>query len=383
MARLGLVLSGGGARGAYQAGVLLAIAEIRSQNPELSGFRVLTGVSAGAINVAYLAAHYENELEAARELAQLWKTISSEQVFRTDPISLGRIGAGWLADTTLGALRKRKRARSLLDTEPLRELISKRVPFQKIPENISAGHFDAFAVMALNYSTAHSISFIQSSQPGLGWTRSRRRSEDADINTDHIMASAAIPLFFPPVRVQNDYFGDGCLRNTAPLSSAVHLGSDRLMVISVRRPEEKAKHVAAGLEPSIARVLGVMLNALLMDAIEFDMERLARINSTLDYIPASTRQDLQLKKVSSLWIRPSEDIGFLASGQFDRLPTVVRYLMAGLGSSNEASELTSYLLFDPDYCGKLVDLGYQDAWAQSEEIIRFLSEGAAPDRSVG
>lgn len=371
--KVGLVLSGGGARGAYQAGVLQAIAEIRAQYPECRQIRVITGVSAGAINAAFMAANCDAELEAVQRMTRMWRALTSEQVFRTDAFSLGRIGLKWLTDATFGSLKKRKQAKSLLDTSPLCELLEKHIRFERIPEHIAAGRLGGFAVTALNYSTSHSISFVDARSEYQTWDRTRRRSEATTIGVNHVMASAALPLFFPPVAVDDGFFGDGSLRNTAPLSPAIHLGAGKVIVISVRRPEEKAKFVSTGGEPSIARVLGVMLNALMMDATEFDMERLQRINSTLTHVPSSIRNDLHLRRIDSLWLRPSEDIGFLASGQFDKLPPVVRYLMAGIGNSKESSELTSYLLFDPEYCGKLVELGYKDGWAQVDEIRAFLS----------
>ncbi len=371
--KIGLVLSGGGARGAYQAGVLQAIAEIRAEHPECRPIRVITGVSAGAINAAFMAANCDDELQAATRMAGMWRRLTSDQVFRTDAFSLGRIGLKWLTDATFGSLKKRKQARALLDTAPLRELLERHIPFDRVHQHLAAGRLDAFSVTALNYSTSHSISFVQTLAPYDPWDRARRRNENAKIGASHVMASSAIPLFFPPVRVGDGWFGDGSLRNTAPLSPAVHLGAGKVIVVSVRRPDEKAKHIATGGEPSIARVLGIVLNALLMDSTEYDMERLARINQTLDLVPSRTRGETQLRKIDSLWLRPSEDIGFLALDQFHKLPPVMKYLMSGLGNSRESAELTSYLLFDPDYCGKLVDLGHKDGWAHAERLRHFLS----------
>ncbi len=370
--KVGLVLSGGGARGAYQAGVLKAIAEIRKSSPECQPIKVITGVSAGAINAAYAASYADSDYEAALKLTEFWKNMTSDRVYRSDPFSLGQIALKWLWDTILGSFKSRTKARSLLDTRPLHELI-KTIKFDRIQLMLDQGHLDAFAVSALNYATAHSISFVQAREKIEMWFRARRKGEFASINADHVMASAALPLFFPPVGVGGEWFGDGSLRNTAPLSPAIHLGAGKLIVISVRRPEDKARYVQNQDEPSIARVLGVMLNALLMDAVDYDMERLTRINSTLEHIPVQTRTELNLRTVDHLWIRPSEDIGFLASGQFKKLPGIMRYLMSGLGSSKESSELTSYLLFDPDYCGKLVDLGYRDGMNMQDEIRQFLS----------
>jgi NTE family protein len=205
------------------------------------------------------------------------------------------------------------------------------------------------------------------------WVRSRRLSVRAQIDASHIMASSAIPLFFPPIPVGDDAYGDGCLRNTAPLSPAIHLGADRLLVVSVRRPDGRAAPHAPDMEPSVARVLGVILNALLLDAIEVDMERMSRVNQTIGLVPQSHRESLQLRKVDYLWIRPSRDIGHLAGELFDKLPRVIKYLIGGLGSSSEAAELTSYLLFDPEFCGLLVELGYNDAIENRESIAGFLT----------
>jgi NTE family protein len=371
--KVGLVLSGGGARGAYQAGVLRAIAEIRKSSPECQPIKVITGVSAGAINAAYAASYADADYEASIKLTEFWKNLTSERVYRSDALSLAQIAMKWIWDTILGSFKTRTKARSLLDTRPLYELLKSNIKFDRIQKMLDEGYLDAFAVSALNYATAHSISFVQAREKIEMWYRARRKGEFASISAAHVMASAALPLFFPSVGVDGQWYGDGSLRNTAPLSPAIHLGAGKLIVISVRRPEDKAVYVKNQDEPSIARVLGVMLNALLMDAIDYDMERLTRINSTLEHVPIGTRTELNLRKVEHLWIRPSEDIGFLASGQFKKLPGVMRYLMSGLGSSKESSELTSYLLFDPEYCGKLVDLGYRDGMAMQDEIRQFLS----------
>lgn len=370
--KVGLVLSGGGARGAYQVGVLRAIAEIREATQGCRPISVITGVSAGAINAAFLASDPRPELDACVHLCEVWSHLTSDDIFRTDALTLGRTGLKWFADATMGALYKKKQARSLLDTQPLGKLLEKYIDFDNIKLQLNKGRFEALAVTALNYTSAHNISFVQGQNDVPLWQRSRRRGEASAITASHVMASSAIPLFFPPVKVQADFFGDGCLRNTAPLSPAIHLGADKLIVISVRRPDSRAAPVEGEIEPSIARILGVMINALLMDAIEFDMERLSRINATLDFVPGKISRELALRKLDYLWIRPSEDIGHIASSHFDNLPAVIRYLLGGLGSSKEAAELTSYLLFDPEYCGHLVDMGYRDGIAQADEIKRFL-----------
>jgi NTE family protein len=369
---VGLVLSGGGARGAYQAGVLKGIAEICREGGLKQPFPIITGVSAGAINAAYLAARCDDFSDAADKMVNMWSTITADRVFRTDALTAGRSGLKFITDATLGAFYRKKFARSLLDTAPLKEFLDKTIPFDRIDRNLHEGHLQALAVTAMNYSSSNSINFVQSSHDIPMWERSRRKSEKAWIGTSHVMASAAIPLFFPPIAVGEDHYGDGCLRNTAPLSPAIHLGANRLMVISVRRPDGLTPPPTTTLEPTIARVLGVILNALLLDAVDVDMERMARVNQTLSLVPEDARANMELKRVDYLWLRPSQDIGELAGDLFDHLPRVIKYLVGGLGSSKEASELTSYLLFDPEFCGRLIKTGYEDALAGHDAILSFL-----------
>lgn len=377
--KVGLVLSGGGARGAYQSGVMKAITEIAASGAPSLPISIITGISAGAINTAFMAATWNDPVKSCKDLADTWSRLTTDQIFRTDIVSLGHIGARWLADTALGGLRKRKKAHSLLDTQPLRELLQANVPTERIQEQINKGHLEATAITAMDYDTANSVTWVQGRDGIKLWDRNRRESRHEKISVEHVMASSAIPLFFPSVKVGDTFFGDGCLRNTAPLSPAIHLGADKLIVVSVRRPDHLAPPAPKQQgEPSIARVLGVMMNAVLLDAIEVDMERMSRVNNTLKSVPPHLLKEMSLRPVEYLWIRPSEDIGQLAAGKYDKLPNIMRYLIGGLGGSGESSELTSYLLFDPEYCGKLIELGYQDAMNSKEEIKRFL---AVPNRS--
>ena len=366
------MLSGGGARGAYQAGVMKAIAEIAAEAGLEKPIPIITGVSAGAINASYLAARSDNFQEAADNMVKMWGSITADRVFKTDALSAGRSGLKFLTDATIGALYRKKLARSLLDTSPLKKFLDENIPFARIDENLKQGHLDALSVTAMNYGNSSSISFVQSAQEPEMWSRSRRRSEKAWISTPHVMASAALPLFFPPVAVGDEHYGDGCLRNTAPLSPAIHLGADRLLVVSVRRPDGLTPPPTQAVEPSVARVLGVILNALLLDAVDVDMERMSRVNQTIDLIPESHRDGMPLRKVDFLWLRPSQDIGNLAGDLFDKLPRVIKYLIGGLGSSKEASELTSYLLFDPDFCGRLIKVGYEDTITNKMAVLAFL-----------
>ncbi len=349
-----------------------AIAEIAAEAGLEKPIPIITGVSAGAINASYLAARSDNFQEAADNMVKMWGTITADRVFKTDALSAGRSGLKFLTDATVGALYRKKLARSLLDTSPLKKFLDENIPFARIDENLKQGHLDALSVTAMNYGNSSSISFVQSAREPEMWSRSRRRSEKAWISTPHVMASAALPLFFPPVAVGDEHYGDGCLRNTAPLSPAIHLGADRLLVVSVRRPDGLTPPPTQAVEPSVARVLGVILNALLLDAVDVDMERMSRVNQTFDLIPKSQRDGMPLRKVDFLWLRPSQDIGNLAGDLFDKLPRVIKYLIGGLGSSKEASELTSYLLFDPDFCGRLIKVGYEDTITNKMAVLAFL-----------
>lgn len=355
-----------------------AVAEIASELGLKRPIPIITGVSAGAVNAAYLASRADDLLLATEQMAAMWSKITADRVFRTDAMSAGRSGLRFLTDATIGAFYRKKLSRSLLDTRPLHDFLHETIDFACIDAHLRARHLDALAVTAMNYNDATSVTFVQGIEGLPTWTRSRRMSLSAEVRREHVMASSAIPIFFPPIAVGQGHFGDGCLRNAAPLSPAIHLGADKVLVVSVRRPDKIGSSVAhpdAGtiVEPSLARILGVILNALLLDAIDLDVERMSRINSTLDFVPEQQRSSLSLRKVDFLWIRPSVDIGALAGDLFSRLPSVIRYLVGGLGSSREASELTSYLLFDPDFCGQLVRYGYEDGMANAIAIKKFLS----------
>lgn len=371
--RIGLVLSGGGARGAYQAGVISAIGQISAELKLPRPVPVLTGASAGAINATYLASQSDRFSEACENLAYMWSELTTDQVFKTDAVNAGFLGLKLLSDVTLGALYRRKLARSLLNTQPLNELILKRIDFARLERNIAHKHIDALAITAMSYSGGSSTTFVHGDESFEMWTRSRRRSVRVPISDAHVMASSAIPLFFPPVQIDEQHYGDGCLRNHAPLSPAIHLKADRLIVIGVRCPVEVESAPSPAVEPSLARVLGVIMNALFLDAVDIDMERMVRINTTVSAVPLNKQNHLGLRSIEALWLRPSIDIGQLAGDLFHKLPNVIRYLVGGLGSSREASELTSYLLFDPEFCTRLVDRGRADGFAQRDLIAEFLT----------
>ncbi len=372
----GLVLSGGGARGAYQVGVLRAVGHICQDLGMKNPFKIITGVSAGAINAGKIAERCDDFPIAAEELTDLWSHLHSEQVFKTDPVSMGRIGLQWLGELSIGGLTGSAGGRSLLDTSPLRTLIDSNLDFSKVETRIREGALHALGITAMDYRNSTTITFLQGSEKIALWERARRKSEKARLRTEHILASSAIPLLFPPVAVDHRYFGDGCIRNLAPCSPALHLGANKLLVIGVRKhnmtADEKLAVKTPG-PPSVARVANVLLNSVMLDGIEADIERLQRINTFMTQVPEAHHEALNFRSVPFLFISPTEDIGLMASKMANKLPRVVRYLLKGLGPLEDASELISYLLFEPEFCRQLIDLGYRDGMSKKDELVAFLS----------
>lgn len=373
--RIALVLSGGGARGAYQAGAILGLAEFCQECRPACRFSILSGVSAGAINAAFLASQADQFCKGAQRLAGFWKEIRIDSVFRTDLASLSSIGWDWIGDIIFSPISSRRRARYLLDARPLIEYLGKNIDFEKVHSHIQNGDLRALSISATDYRTAQNITFVESALPFNHWSRARRVSEEATIRLNHVCASAAIPLFFSPVRIGNRFFGDGCLRNAAPLSPSIHLGADALISIGV----QFAPHAAEGNEilpplrpPSIANILSVLLNSVLMDGINSDIERLRRINATLGLIPADEREESNLRIVHCFEISPSVDINRIASEEYRRMPRAMRYLFGGLGLRGDAVDLVSYLLFDRVYSSRLVEQGYKDVMDKKEQLRSFL-----------
>jgi NTE family protein len=374
-----IVMSGGGARGAYQAGVLVGLAEIGliDESGPLP-FRVLVGSSAGAINAAGLAAHASRPGEGIAALARAWSEVEAPQVFRTDLRSLGGIGVRWARDLSLGGLTGNVSPKALLDTEPLRQTVESWIPFEEISRNIDAGALGALVLTATDLYTSTGVVFVEGAADQPLWRQARRRIERTKIGPEHVMASSAIPLLFPPVQVGDRWFGDGSIRNTAPLSPAIHLGAERILAIGVReaRPDVEARRVSGTPPaPSIADIAGVLLDAVMLDAIEVDVEHSDRVNESVVRC-AHALPGNPFRWVDVLAIHPSEDIGAIAASLGGHVPRIVRYLMRGLGSDEAVTELTSYLLFDPEFCKRLVELGRKDVKANAAEIERFFTEPA-------
>lgn len=366
-------MSGGGARGAYQAGVVKALAEICTDMGRPDAFTVITGVSAGAINASFLAARHESFVWSAQKLTDLWRNVNINQIFRTDLRSFGNIGWNLATDILTSGSLGQKRANYLLDTTPLFQYLTDQIDFPNIRRNLESGLIDAVALSATDYASSTNITFVSSAKPYTDWSRMRRISMQHEITLNHVCASAAIPLFFAPVVIDGQYFGDGCLRNTAPLSPAIHLQADSILVIGVQHaPPDNNLMPVAHTVPSIARILSVLLNSVLLDGVAIDVERLRRINHTLSLVPEAERQKAQLRMINCLHISPSEDISAIAYQEYERMPRSIRYLVGGLGSKDDAGNLVSYLLFVSSYCERLTDLGYHDAMTRRQEIEEFI-----------
>jgi len=391
---LGLVLTAGGARGAYQAGVLRRIAELASLRDRPSPFAIVTGASAGAINGAFVAARSADFATGARELADLWARLSVRDVFRTDLGSLGCVSLRWLRDLSLGGLLGAGSVSALLDTTPLHGLLRDRLHLEGIAASITAGHLFAAAISATSYHSGRSFTFVHGRAGHPVWTRSRRVALSTVITHEHVSASAAIPIVFPPVRIRTApggecFFGDGALRLVAPLSPAIRLGAKRVLAIGVRCSSAAAalsdaelpagENGAATLaEPPMAQICGVFLNALFLDHLDADLDHLHRMNQI-----AAGNQAASLAVVEPLVVAPSSDLALVAAAFAHKMPLAVRYVMEGLGTPDaQSADLMSYLLFDSTYTRALIDIGYQDAGARIDEIEHFLLAGHPPCRST-
>ncbi len=372
---IGLVLPGGGARGAYQVGVLKALAEMlprRTSNP----FAVLSGTSAGAISAAVLASRARSFRVAVSDLERVWANFHSGQVFRCDPATMLKSSLHWLAAMVLGGLGPRN-PKSLLDNDPLWALLRGRINFDSIQDAIDKGYLGALAITAAGYGSARSITFYQGTTDHKPWERVRRKGRPTRIALEHLMASVAVPMIFPPVRIGQEFFGDGAMRQATPLSPALRLGAHRLLVIGVRN---EAPDPLPGLDqtvpyPSFGKIAGYILDALFMDGLSSDLENLIRINLILESVPGRVMQGEfgQLHHTDAFIMLPSRDVRAIAARHIRDMPVSIRVLMRGLGALNYGgSQLLSYLLFESGYTRELIALGYEDAVTRRDDLLAFM-----------
>ncbi len=376
---LGLVLTGGGARSAYQVGAVRAIA--RMLPARSLPFDVVTGISAGGINSVALASGADDFQGAAEALATTWCSLSPERVYRTGTLGLVKIGTRWILDLSAGGLLGRSGINYLLDPAPLRDLLEHVIPLGRMRRNLRSGLLRGVALSATNYHTAVGVTFYEGDPAIEPWTRATRIGVPARLTLDHVMASAAIPVFFPPVQIGRTFYGDGCVRMNYPMSPAVHLGADRILAISVRylrQPGETLQRESADRidRMPVSEIAGVLLNSVFLDSLDSDHERLERVNRTVALIPRDrlSRSGLNVRHIPALVLRPSQDLGRLAADEYHRFPAMLRYLLRGIGATgNTGEDLLSYLAFEPVYIQRVMDLGFTDTMARREEIEAFLA----------
>jgi len=372
---VGLVLTGGGARSAYQVGVLLALAELlpRARNP----FQVIVGTSAGAVAASVLAAEAHRWRRAVAGLERVWANFRSGQVFHVDAPHMLRAGAHWVLALLSGGLVLAP-PRSILDNTPLRELLKGHVDCAGVRRSIARGHLKAFALCATSYVSGQSVAFFDGVESIRDWSRAQRVGRRCEFSLDHLMASVAIPLLFPPMGIDGEYFGDGAMRQLNPLSPAIHLGADRLLIIGVRA--RRAAGVTVNrLEPSMptpGEIFGYMLDTLFTDQIYGDLEQLERINTLVESAPDAARGE---RHVETLMLAPSVDPREIAARHVGEIPRGLRALLRVIGGRDTSgSQLASYLMFEAGYTRALIELGYRDAMEARSALLAFMSGARLP-----
>ena len=371
--RAGLVLTGGGARAAYQVGVVKAVRDILG-NPVKNPFPILVGTSAGAINAATLAVYADNYTRGIAYLLEVWENMHVDHVYRSDFWSIAKRGVRWLSAMTLIS---RGNPVSLLDNAPLAEMLEKNLEFGRIQANIDDGSLYAVSVTASGYTSGQSVSFFQGGSGTEGWERNQRIGAAVTLKAEYLLASSALPFIFPAVKVHREYFGDGSLRQIAPISPALHLGADRVLVVGTGRQTPDQARARSNVYPSVAQIAGHALNSIFLDGLSVDLERLERINRTLKLIPAEklAEANLPLRPVKVLFISPSQPLERIAARFVHELPRTVRFILRPTGALNRSgSNLVSYLLFEETFCRTLVDLGYQDTAAREAEVRAFFED---------
>lgn len=366
-----LILPGGGARGAYQVGVLKAVGELMAN--ESNPFPVICGTSAGAINAAVLASHAHEFSSGVERLEKFWRSMYCARVYRTDAWTVFKSGMRFALTLLSGGLIKTN-PRAFLDNMPLRRFLQGTLRLDGIQTALELNALRGVAVTASGYTSASATSYFQA-QAGIGeWQRTRRRGLATKLNVHHLLASASLPILFPAERIGNEYFGDGGMRMVAPLSPAIHLGANRIMVIGTRDEKPDLPPESPADYPSAGEIGGYLMDTIFMDTLNADLARMKRINKTLELVPEEKRRETGMININSLVIKPSKDLRHITRAHVGEIPLSVQILLRTLGGWGRDWRMASYLLFESAYCGELIDLGYADGMDAEQDIVHFLKD---------
>jgi NTE family protein len=372
--KIGLILTGGGARAAYQVGVLKAVAEFVPRRAH-SPFQVISGTSAGALNAVTLAVNARQFRRGVKYLLGIWTNAQVKDIYRSDVLGVFVNSTRWVAGLGLSLLGINRMNRvSLLDNSPLTVFLEETLPCEKIQESIDAGVLHALGITASGYGSGYSVTFYQGVAGIEPWKRTRRLGMEARIGIEHLVASSAIPFIFPAVHINREYFGDGSVRQIAPISSSLHLGADKVMLVGAWHADDEAERRSKSESyPTLAQIAGHALDSIFLDGLEVDLERVQRINETVRLIPEELRAATDMRHIEVLVITPSQPLEKIAERYIPRLPWTIRLLLRAVGVMHRSgANLVSYLLFDKHFCRALIELGYQDALKRRDEIVKFL-----------
>jgi NTE family protein len=378
---VGLVMTGGGARGAYQAGVLKRVGELKRARTQGNPFPIIGGASAGAINGAALATGCDDFVLATQILAKVWANLEPSDIFHCGLLAQAQNSLTWILDLSFGAILGGGNAKSLLDATPLRYFLSKHLDCERIQENIKRGDLYALAISATNYNSGKSYLFIQGKRGHPMWKRTRLVTVATKITVDHVCASSAIPMVFQPLKLKTPrgsaFFGDGCLRLQQPLSPVIRLGAEKVFAIGARCGNKESKEESTDeRNPSIAQVLGILLNVMFLDHLATDLEHLDHLNQLLDdghINQLGIEGHEKIRPLGTFVITPSVNLSDLAEQHQKDLPALIHYFVSSLGrDAASCADLMSYLLFTPKYTRDLIAIGYHDASERIEEIEDFL-----------